>query len=262
MGINLIDFDTNIGRQKPENIRHKDAPCPFCDREHLTNILDVEDDMILLRNKYNVVRGSEQFVLIEGKDCESDMPAYSRERMHRLIRFGVRHWQTMIHSGKYESVLFFKNYGPYSGGTIRHPHMQIVAFPHLEENQLYLPQEFKGATVFECEGTRLTVSDCPRIGFWEFNVIPASLAPEAIDTTADYIQVSVDYIMHHFGANVNSYNIFFYRDSEDAERFYVKVLPRFATPPLFIGYGIRLRPTNLNAAVQEMRELYPKGTVR
>ncbi|WP_429877890.1 DUF4931 domain-containing protein [Fictibacillus sp. NRS-1165] len=32
-------------------------------------------------------------------------------------------WKKSIQSGHYQFVIFFKNHGPYSGGTLRHPHM-------------------------------------------------------------------------------------------------------------------------------------------
>ena len=130
MDINLALFNTNIGRQKPENIVHSEAACPFCEPDKLTGIIETDGDIILLKNKYNVLEGADQFVLIEGSECWADMPDYTPEHMHRLIAFGMRHWARLRRSGKYEAVLFFKNYGHYSGGTIRHPHMQLVGFPH------------------------------------------------------------------------------------------------------------------------------------
>ena len=36
----------------------------------------------------------------------------------------------------------------------------------------------------------------------------------------------------------------------------VKTIPRYATSPLYIGYGIRFRPTSLEEAEQEIRQLY------
>ena len=117
MDINFAYFNTDIGRKKPENIIHKDASCPFCKPEQLTGIIAADGDIILLRNKYNVLEGADQYVLIEGKECDTDMPHYTSEHMHRLIAFGMMHWSRMRRSGKYDTVLFFKNYGHYSGGT-------------------------------------------------------------------------------------------------------------------------------------------------
>ena len=139
--INLIKFDTDIGSTKPENIIHSENDCPFCDVEHLTDIIDTDGDIIFLKNKYNVVKGADQFVLIEGSECSVDMPDYSNEHMRRVIRLGLKYWKRLLECGKYEEVLFFKNFGPMSGGTIRHPHMQLVGFPELKSELLFFPEE-------------------------------------------------------------------------------------------------------------------------
>lgn len=257
MEINLVGFDVTLGRKKPRTLIRESDACPFCDVKNLTDIIDTDGTIILLRNKYNVIDGAEQFVLIESDLCKADMPDYSREHMRRLIRFGVRHWQKMLAAKnsrgekKYEAVLFFKNYGPLSGGTIRHPHMQLVGFTKLNASLLFDRREFDGLTIAKKDGVTLSVATCPRIGFGELNVVPDKNA--SLDTAADFIQVSVDYLMKHFSANCRSYNIFFYNDGDDV---FVKLMPRFATSPLFVGYNIRFLPNNLDVIADEMRGLY------
>ena len=252
--MNIIDFDTHIGQQKPNSLLRGEA-CPFCDREHLTDIIAEEDGIILLRNKYNVMVGADQFVLIEGRECQTDMPDYPKEKMHRLIAFGLHHWQKLLHCGRYEEVIFFKNFGPLSGGTIRHPHMQLVGFPKLDTTSLWVPEFFTGPRIAEKKGVTMTVSQNPRVGFWEINLqADLPLGSEQTDTLADFIQISVDYFMHHFGRKCQSYNIFFYHEGN--RRILVKIVPRYATSPLYIGYGIRFRPTNLLEAGEEIKKLY------
>ena len=253
MDINLIGFDVTLGRKKPENIVHRDAACPFCDREHLTGIIDTDGDIILLKNKYNVIEGAEQFVLIEGRLCHSDMPDYPPEYMRRLIAFGVAHWQRMLRDERYGTVLFFKNFGHLAGGTIRHPHMQLIGFYPGQINPalMFTPEEFQGLTIDKKNGVEFNVSTCPRIGFSELNIVPSD--GSHIDNVADYIQVAVDYLMHHFNHFCDSYNIFFYH--QDA-RMYIKVMPRFATSPLFIGYNIHFRANNLEALAADIQKIY------
>jgi len=249
--MNLIRFNTDIGQQKPENIIHSDAECPFCDVEHLTDIIETDGDIILLKNKYNVIETADQFVIIEGKDCYADMPSYSGEHMHRLIRLGLRHWKEMLSSGKYSDVLFFKNYGPLSGGTIRHPHMQLIGFPEINGDLFFLPEEMQGLVIDRTEHVELNISTYPRIGFGELNIVPE--IDSNPDILADYIQIAVDYLMNHFNKRCNSYNIFFYHKGE---QIYVKLLPRFATSPYFIGYNIHLLPSNVERIAEEMKRLY------
>ncbi len=252
--MNIIDFDTSIGRQKPNSLLRGEA-CPFCDREHLTNIIAEEDGMILLKNKYNVIVGADQFVLIEGRECQTDMPDYSQEKMRSLIAFGLHHWQKLLHSGRYEEVLFFKNFGPLSGGTIRHPHMQLVGFPKLDINTLYQTEYFSGCPITDKNGVVMSLSDNPRVGFWELNLkAPLPLSSVQTNTLADFIQIGTDYFMHHFNNRCQSYNIFFYHEGN--RQIMVKLMPRYATSPLYIGYGLRFRPTNLLETAAKIKALY------
>ncbi|SDG44810.1 Galactose-1-phosphate uridylyltransferase [Selenomonas sp. WCT3] len=255
MNHNLLEFDMALGRQKPETIVHTDHYCPFCDRENLENIIDSDGSILLVRNKYNVLKGTDQFVLIEGDACHSDMPEYTTEHMRKLIRFGIQHWRQLLHCGKYQEVLFFKNFGPLSGGTIRHPHMQLIAIPNLSVAIAVSPEEFDGPVIYAQNNVTMTVSDQPRIGFWEFNLIVRKLTDQSLDTLADYLQIVTDYLTHHFHKRCNSYNIFFYHRDKT---IYVKLMPRFATPPVFVGYGIRVRPTNYETIAEEFHNLYGK----
>ena len=251
MNFNLVKFNTDIGRTKPENLVHADAACPFCDVEHLTGIIDTDDDIIFLRNKYNVIEHADQFVLIEGRDCDSDMPDYTAEKMRRVIKMGVRHWKNLLESGKYEEVLFFKNYGIMSGGTIRHPHMQLVGFPRLNSDLLFDEAELRGIVIGERDGVELNISNCPRVGFGELNVVVEPGG--SLDALADFIQVAVHYVKNFFNKRTNSYNIFFYRR---AEKIFAKVMSRYVTSPYFVGYNIHFLPNNVERIAAEIREYY------
>ena len=253
MDINLIGFDVSVGQKKPRTLLDSDTPCPFCDVANLKNIIDTDGTVILLRNKYNVIEGAEQFVIIESDLCSGDMPDYSPAHMRRLVAFSLKHWQNMLASGQYETVLFFKNYGPLSGGTIRHPHMQLVGFKHLNKDLLFEPREFEGVTIAEKNGVCLNAATCPRIGFGELNIIPER--DFDIGTLAEFIQISVRYILHHFNKNCHSYNIFFYDNGDCGQKFLVKILPRFATSPLFIGYNIHFLPNNVNIIVKDLQAM-------
>ena len=251
MEINLIKFNTDIGRTKPENLIHAENACPFCDVANLTDIIDTDDDIIFLCNKYNVIEGADQFVLIEGRDCNSDMPEYSAEKMRRVIKMGVKHWKNLLASGKYEEVLFFKNYGVMSGGTIRHPHMQLVGFPKLNSNLLFDERELRGIVIAQRDNVELNISNCPRVGFGELNVVVESGGSQ--DTLADFLQVAVHYATNFFSRRTVSYNIFFYRR---ADKIFAKVMPRYATSPYFVGYNIHFLPNNVERIAREIQDYY------
>ena len=239
------------GHRPAEAREHHPQQCGVSVLRKLTNIIATDGDIILLKNKYNVIEEADQFVLIEGRDCDADIPSYTSDHMHRLIAFGMEHWAQMRASGKYDTVLFFKNYGPYSGGTIRHPHMQLVGFPTFRQELAFHRAEFEGLTVDERDGVVLNLSTQPRVGFWELNIVPADAG--ATETIADYIQISVDFFMNAFRRPLTSYNIFFYNEGTD---IFIKIMPRFATSPVFIGYNIRLLPSNLAEMRDRMRAKY------
>ncbi len=248
---NIIGFDINIGRHKPETIVNKNAKCPFCDYERLEDIIDTCGEMTLLKNKYNVLENAFQTVLLETRRCGSDMPDYTKEHMRALIHFGVKHWQKMLKSGQYTAVLFFKNYGPLSGGTMRHPHMQIIGLKDRNLSAMFDPDDFVGIEIAALNGVRLTLSTKPRLGFTEFNIVMKKGG--LLDTLADFIKICVHFLMKNYGAPCSSYNIFFYHLKDGIA---VKIMPRFATSPLFIGYNLRLRPNNLAQVALRVKRLY------
>lgn len=251
MNINLVKFNTDVGKTKPENMRNPKNACPFCDVENLTDIIDTDGDIIFLKNKYNVIETADQFVLIEGSECQSDMPQYSREKMRRVIKMGIKHWKKLLASGKYEEVLFFKNYGPMSGGTIRHPHMQLVGFPKLNSELLFNVKELEGVLIAEENRVELNISNFPRVGFGELNVIVENGGN--FDTLADFLQIGVHYLTNFFRKNLSSYNIFFYHRDE---KIFAKMMPRFATSPYFVGYNIHFLPRNIYQIAEEVKKIY------
>lgn len=244
-------FDSNIGQHKPENIINTTATCPFCCREELTDILASDGPILLIKNKYPVIVDAVQTVIIETYDCDSDLSLYTKDHLYKVIRFGVEKWQEMIQSGEFSSVLFFKNYGPYSGGTIRHPHMQIVGLKDLDYRDKIGLESLQGFVIHEKDGTELNLAKKPKNGFFEFNVRLGSL--ESLNQMADYIQIITHYLLNHFHKNCKSYNLFFY---EIEGQIFSKIVPRFVTSPLFIGYSIPQVSSRSREVVKEIQNIY------
>lgn len=248
MKINLIRFDMAVGRQKPENIIHKENDCPFCHPEGLTDIYATDEGgIILLKNKFDVLANADQLVLVETDRCGVDMPDYPPEHMRRIVRFGVAKWLEMESSGKYSAVIFFKNHGHLSGGTMRHAHMQLVGFRDADPSLFADAEDFEGLTIVEKDGVLLNAATHPRLGFGEFNLIAAQ---GSLNTLADLLQKTVAYVCARFKKSEDSYNIFFYRLGE---KIGVKVMPRFPTSPLMIGYDIRILPSHLAEIVESFQ---------
>lgn len=226
-------FNLEIGQHKPENIINTTACCPFCDRSNLTDIIEKRGPIWLIKNKYPVLEHTLQTVIIETEDCNSELSLYPKKHLHDVIAFGLEKWLEMIDSRQFESVIFYKNHGPCSGGTIRHPHMQIVGLEKLNCLDHVQPESFSGEVISRRRAVELNLSTHPRMGFFEFNVILEDLAQQ--ETLADFIQIAAHYILNKFHRACKSYNLFFYHWDG---KIITKIIPRFVTSPLFIGYSI------------------------
>lgn len=244
-------FNTAIGVKKPESIRNKNTSCPFCAKDELTDIIDEEDSIILLKNKYPVLENAYQTVLIETDDCLSELSLYSKEHLVKLFTFAIKHWSAMEKCGEYKSVLFFKNHGPLSGGTIAHPHMQLVGLRSIDYMENISPSQFEGLKIHEENQVLFSLSTKPKVGFYEFNVRMTDL--EQITSFASYIQIAAHYILNQFPFRANSYNLFFYKLNE---AIIVKIVPRFVTTPLYIGYSIPQVPNNLSWVREDILTKY------
>ncbi|MDR6121741.1 ATP adenylyltransferase/5',5'''-P-1,P-4-tetraphosphate phosphorylase II [Bacillus sp. SLBN-46] len=246
-----LHFNTSIGVKKPENIRNKQQACPFCERDQLTDLIAVDGPIILLKNKYPVLENAYQTVLIETDDCHAELSTYSKDHLHRLIKFGIKHWLEMEETGCYRSVIFFKNHGPLSGGTLAHPHMQIVGLNDIDYKEKVTHEMFEGLVIAEGEGTRFTLSTKPRVGFYEFNIEMNDSSYQEL--FSEYLQIAVHYILNHFPFKATSYNVFFHHIDD---KIYAKVVSRFVTTPLYIGYGLPQVPSNLEWMANEVKRIY------
>lgn len=244
-------FDTDIGRQKPENIVQREEACPFCDRRRLAGVLAEEGPVLWLENKYPVFPDAYQTVLVESYTCNEELSTYVPEHLHAVIGFGLRQWRELRRSGQFRSVLFFKNHGPSSGGSMRHPHMQIVGLHDLDYRERLTPEAFLGVPIYENQGVEVNLSTYPRVGFFEFNV---RLREERLLAPfADSIQAVAHYILHHFHKHCTSYNLFFY---ECAGAVWAKLMPRFALSPVYVGYGIPQVSSQVEEVAQMVQKLY------
>jgi len=248
-----LQFLFNIGEKKPNSLDDSSTLCPFCDASKLTDILDRDGSIILLKNKYPTLDNTFQTVIIESDDCNADISTYSQDHMRNLIHFGIKHWLAMESSGEFKSVVFFKNHGPYSGGTIKHPHMQIVGLKDIDYKIHLKDDLFLGTTIQEQDGCLINLSSKPRVGFNEFNIILEDI--NGIDLMADYIQIAVHYILRRFSAKCNSFNLFFY---EWKGKYICKAVPRFITSPLFVGYSIPQVSNTMDRIVEDMQQHYFK----
>lgn len=262
MAASHIRFNTRMGAQKPENIVNRHVACPFCDRPSLTGILDEDGPILLLMNKYPVLSDAFQTVLVETDDCDAELSEYPKEHLYRVMSFGLRHWLEMQASDEYASVLFFKNHGPYSGGTIRHPHMQIVGLKQVDYHETMDASYVRGVPIVSRNGVTMNVSTKPRVGFFEFNVL--FNGPDDVEPMADFVQAATHYTLNYFHHLCQSYNLFFYAFPEHASQgksapttaYAVKIVPRFVTSPLYIGYSIPQVSDRIEDVAKDIQKRY------
>ncbi|MDY3982670.1 MAG: DUF4931 domain-containing protein [Veillonellaceae bacterium] len=226
-------FDTALANTKPETMHHKDNYCPFCDTTHLTNILAQEKSIIWLLNKYPVLRDTWPTIIIETDHCHSEFSEYPLNHAEQVLTFTLSKWQETIDSKRFASVLCFKNHGPMSGGSIRHPHSQIIGLKDYDYHLTMEQKHFDGWLMYEEPNLQVTLSKEPLIGFSEFNIHFTNQT--SIRNLAKTLQDILHYILREFARFTSSYNYFFYTMGHD---LYIKIVPRYVTPPLFVGYGI------------------------
>lgn len=227
-----MQFDLNVGHQKPYSKKH-DA-CPFCQPEHLTGILEKRGDMIWLMNKYPVFHKTCPTVLIETSRHNGDLSEYAPQKLHEVISFGLEKWRQTEKDKRFRSVLFFRNYGSRAGGSLRHPHSQIIGLYDTDYRDGIRTENFWGPVIHEDDGCIVTISNFPICGMAEFNVTLKDTGSS--DLFADAVQQVVRYVLAEFPIPCDSYNLFFYH----MKHTYVKIFPRYIASPLYLGYRITL----------------------
>lgn len=246
-----LKFLFNINKQKPNSIINKDTICPFCNKELLSEILVNNDDVLIVTNKYATIVDTFQTVLIETPDCDKDFSSYDLEHAKKILRTGLDYWFKLEQSGDYKSVLFFKNHGPNSGGSIKHAHMQIVGLKNIDYKLSLKDEYFEGKEIFKKDNCTLNISTTPRSSFSEFNIILDNL--DDITLLAAYVKIVVHYLLNNYIVKCHSYNMFFYHYKG---KVICKIIPSFVTSPYYVGYGITQVSDAFDKIVKDIQELY------
>ena len=161
----ILEYNLDLGKTKPDTVHRDEKYCPFCDVAHLKNVMEKRGPMIWLENAYPVLKDSWQTLIIESDDCDGEFSSYTPEYALKLIQFGLEKWQQVKDMGKFRSVVFYRNHGYMSGGTIHHPHSQIVGFKDYDYHQDIKPFHFVGPAIVEEDGLTVNLSQRPIIGF-------------------------------------------------------------------------------------------------
>ncbi|MFC4652816.1 DUF4931 domain-containing protein [Lactococcus nasutitermitis] len=249
---NPLIFNTAVNKVKYANAGENVQHCPFCDVKNLSGILRTDGNKIWLKNKFSTIEKSLMTVIIESDEHLGDISTYSLAENRDVFRFAFDCWDELISSGDYRSVLMFKNFGPHSGGTLRHPHLQVVGLEETDGYAHISPENFEGVEIKK-NGINVTLSTKPMMGFVEFNVIIDDL--KKVNELADAVHSTTHYLLNDYmNGRCDSYNLFFYHVNE---RYICKVVPRFITSPYFIGYKLPQvnRLETLEQIAADLREL-------
>lgn len=244
---------------KPHHLGSEQVGCPFCQYSEEENILKREANMFWVLNKYQTLQDTHQTIIIESDDHNKDISTYSKEENRKLFAFAFNCWAETKNDPQFKSVLFYKNHGPLSGGSLKHPHMQIVGLQAIDGEAQMQPENFDGLTVLSEKDVTINFSTQPIMGFLEINLLVDANAADGINHLADYVQKTVDYVLntYHQG-RCESYNLFFF---ERAGKYIAKLTPRFIVSPYFVGYRLsqNFSEEHLLLLKEEFRERLMEG---
>ncbi len=226
-----IYFKRNINAKKPSTITNKTTVCPFCDKSQLADIVDVQESMTLVKNKFNTLVDADMYVLIESDTCNANYHTYSIEKIESLLEFSINKWRQFKATNKYKSVAMFKNKGRLSGGSIAHPHMQIIGFEDVDCNAQISKRNLLGVDVEIENFASFNLSTYPLVSFIEYNI---NLDQE-LSSVSKTVKLLINYIEDTYKGEEASYNLFFYT-LEDVN--FLKIMPRYPTSPITLGFGI------------------------
>ena len=83
-------------------------------------------------------------MIIESAVHKTDLTEYTKEKARQVISFGLEKWNLLEKDSRFRSVIYFRNYGPESGGSQRHPHSQIIGLEGLRLQRQYRPRKLSG----------------------------------------------------------------------------------------------------------------------
>ena len=194
-----------------DKIRYRDSvsSCPFCNRNELKDIIIEDGPVTLLENKFPALADTYQLVLIETDKCSEDITIYSKGHLRKIISLGIKYWLEMEAGGDYKSVVFFKNHGPLSGGSIDHAHMQIIGLKNIDYRENIEDIFFDGIEIYREGDCLINISTQPIACSTELNI---KTRPRNDNFIADNLPILVSYMLKQ----CSSYNLFFYK----LERFY------------------------------------------
>lgn len=246
-----IPFKASTGKNKPNTLINNEYKCPFCDRNELRSegrVIKETEDFVLVGNKYPVMANTFPTVLVEHTSCDEHIGTYSIEYLTKLLDFALDYYYELKETNKYKSIVLFKNHGIFSGGSIKHPHMQIIGFEEDDYTENLSPRDFEGETILSNNIIDWNISSKPRSEFYEINLTLKDT--KCIDTLSTHLQKSVNFVLEELNPKFKCFNLAFYIEEDTIK---IKLISRVPTSVLLLGYGIHQTPDNLIDVAQILR---------
>lgn len=227
--------------------------CPFCKDNLLQDSLELTNGVSYLRkNKMPIIQNSHMYVLIESLVHDTHFEDMKISEALRVLNFAFdsMEWAKKQHPSHH--VLLFKNRGLLSGGSQPHPHMQVVALPHLMPEQV----DFKSDhTFFQEAGIEVGLKTEGNFELFQFVV--------RLNEERDWgraIEV-LQRVLRWTADKYGNYNLAHWRE-DGKDQF--KIIPRWAGSAYFLGYNhsIRYDESELEAIQDEIRQSLQKTTKR
>lgn len=235
-------------------MRNTKHHCPFCDKDFLlknNSFVHEDENKLLMKNKFPVLEKSYPLVYIEHDTCEMDITNYPKDVLIDVVRYGLTKWLELKNRDEFEDVLFFKNHGPYSAGSISHPHMQIVGLYDKNPVNNINFNHLDGAIIQQEDGFEWSISQFPFGEHAEFTVRMRDT--KKLTQFAQAIQYTTHFIVNHLSPNYKSFNLCFYHINNE---IIVKIFDRRPPSPLLIGYSLSQVPDNLDDLAHSIRRTY------
>lgn len=246
-----IPFKASTGKSKPNTLLNNEYKCPFCNRDELRSegrVIKETEDFILVRNKYPVMANTFPTVLVEHTSCDEHIGTYSIEYLNKLLDFAFDYYFQLKESNKYRSIILFKNHGIFSGGSIKHPHMQVIGFEKNDYAENLSPSDFEGETILSNNAIDWNISSKPRSELYEINLILKDT--KRIDILSKYLQKSVNFVLEQLNPKFKCFNLAFYIEEDTIK---VKLFSRGPTSVLLLGFGIHQTPDNLSEVAERLK---------
>ncbi len=227
-----VEFSYQKNRQKPVTINKNNVSCPFCDRQQMAKIIEERGPFKWIVNKFQTLSDADMTLIIETEKCGQDLGAYSDDYVKNLWDFTIEKYEQMKADPQYKSVILFKNYGFLSGGSLSHPHMQIIGFRSINAKKEIVRNNLTGYEIVKTP-ILLDISEEPVINFLEYNF---HFQKTEIAAMTNLLQRFVKSQLQANEHREYGYNLFLY---ELDDHYVLKYTPRYPVSPFYIGYNIK-----------------------